>query len=115
MAREMWVYRIEAYRWTPADGAWKQAQEANADTWFLFGQRGEARRVFGVFSSRIGAQDAAHKLLDGRMGEEYRGLLDHGPGRNVMVENKAKDYAEMIAEASQKGPAMTNKDTGIDR
>jgi hypothetical protein len=70
--------------------------------WFVFGDKGDNRRVFGVFSSRVGAQDAVDKLVSGRLGEQYRGT--EAPQR----------YADMLAEAGRH-PAVSDKDKGIDR
>jgi hypothetical protein len=86
--QEKWSDRIESYLWNHGEASWTPAKETEANTWFLFGEKGEDQRVFGVFSSRVGAQDALAKL-------------EHG-------------YHKALAEASPR-VATRPKDKGIDR
>lgn len=99
MAAEMWVYRIEAYRWKGFDGAWERANDANANSWFLFGQKGEDKRVFGVFESRLGAEDAANQLANGQLGDKYRGAIKDGP----------EDFFERALAESASRPLPNNE------
>src|SRR5581483_11592116 len=85
METENWVYRIESYRWEGL-GSWNKSSEAEANTWFLFGEKGENRSVFGLFSSRAGAEDAAEKLATSRMGEEYKGIMANPGEKNPLLE-----------------------------
>jgi hypothetical protein len=98
-----WKYHIKSYR-RDALGSFEAALEAKADTWFLFGDQGEDRRVFGVFSTRRGAEDCADKLTRGVMGEQYRGILVG-----------SQDYKEMLKERAEDGRLRQDRDTGIDR
>ena len=60
---ESWEYRVEPYR-ANGPGEWSPADETTADTWFLFGKKGNDERIFGVFSSRVGAEAANEYLID---------------------------------------------------
>jgi hypothetical protein len=53
---DQWQYRIESFRWIPRQAAWEPAPESAANTWFLWGEKGEDHRCFGVFSSRADAE-----------------------------------------------------------
>ena len=93
---ESWEYRIEPYRAEGA-GTWSPADETVADTWFLFGKKGDDERVFGVFSSRVGAEAANEYLID----------WADTQGRG------AKSYGQLLGEAARQ-PAKDNE-KGIDR
>jgi hypothetical protein len=58
MMVDNWQYRIESFRWIPSEGAWKPAPESAADTWFLWGEKGDDHRCFGVCTSRADAERA---------------------------------------------------------
>jgi hypothetical protein len=60
-----WNYRIEPFCPSPdKEGIWTRAAEAEAVAWFGFRERGEDKRVFGVFPTR-GDAEKAMRLLQG--------------------------------------------------
>jgi hypothetical protein len=101
---EQWKYRIASYRSIRGEaGSWEPVDELKANTWFLFGEKGGDERVFGLFGSRFGAEDAAGKLMRGDMGEEYKGVLDTPGGKGV--EN---DYQQALDQAAALAPTIDN-------
>jgi hypothetical protein len=66
-----WQYRIAPHRKRPGEFTWEPATDGTADTWFLFGEKGEDRRCFGVFSSRAGAEQAL-EVVRNRQTERHK-------------------------------------------
>lgn len=94
-----WVYSIESYRWTPSEGAFVPANEADADTWFLFGEGEGDKRVFGLFSSHLAAEEAAVRLSTGKAGKQYEGEF-----------NRLSGYDRMMSEAANRGSPKQDKE-----
>jgi hypothetical protein len=105
---EQWKHRIEPFSWKRGEGAsWERATDADADTWFLFGDKGDDRRVFGVFTSRLRAEDTVRRLVRGDMGKQFKGMFVDGLNSGLQA------YIQTAAERFEEAPATTDK--GIDR
>src|SRR5262249_40368908 len=62
MSRADWKYSIEPHKPGKEDFSWTPAAEAEATMWVGFRERGDDKRVFGVFPSRKEAEQTAKRI-----------------------------------------------------